>query len=87
MAFPTSPQPSAVRILLPQTYENPSHYSASLLSHTVHAADTRVLIVVGPSNHPPGSNQASAGGRVLKHCIENMTNLPSIKADLIPQSR
>lgn len=55
----------------------------SLLAHTLSAADTRVLIVVGPSNHPPGSHEVAAGGRVLKHCVENMTNLPGIKADLV----
>ena len=55
----------------------------SLLAHTLSAADTRVLIVVGPSNHPPGSHEVAAGGRVLKHCVENMANLPGIKADLV----
>lgn len=43
----------------------------------------RVLIVVGPTNHPPGTHEVSAGGRLLKHCLENMTNLPGVKADLV----
>jgi len=43
----------------------------------------RVLIVVGPSNHPPGSHEVAAGGRVLKHCVENMANMPGVKADVV----
>ena len=53
------------------------------LATCVQAADTRVLIVVGPSKHPPGSHEVAAGGRLLKHCIENMANLPGVKADLV----
>lgn len=30
----------------------------------------RVLVVVGPSNHPPGTHEVAAGGRLLKHCLE-----------------
>lgn len=48
-----------------------------------YAADPgHVLIVVGPSNHPPGSHEVAAGGRVMKHLVEHMANLPGIKADL-----
>ena len=54
-----------------------------LLAQALQAADNRVLIVVGPSNHPPGSHEVAAGGRVLKHCVENMANLPGIQADLV----
>jgi type 1 glutamine amidotransferase len=43
----------------------------------------RVLIVVGPSNHPPGSHEVAAGGRVLKHCVESMANVPGVKADVV----
>ncbi len=42
----------------------------------------RVLIVVGPDSHAPGTHEAAAGGRLLKHCLENMDNLPGVKADL-----
>ena len=41
-----------------------------------------ILIVVGPSTHPPGSHEVAAGGRVMKHCLENMANLPGVKADV-----
>jgi type 1 glutamine amidotransferase len=47
------------------------------------AGDQRVLIVVGPSKHPPGSHEVAAGGRVLKHCLENMANVPGVKADVV----
>lgn len=50
---------------------------------SVFAADpARVLIIVGPSKHPPGSHEVAAGGRVLQHCLEHMTNLPGVKADV-----
>jgi type 1 glutamine amidotransferase len=43
----------------------------------------QVLIVVGPSNHPPGTHEVAAGGRVLKHCLEHATNLPPMQVDLV----
>ncbi len=50
------------------------------------AAETgRILIVVGPSNHPPGTHEVAAGGRLLKFCLENVTNRPGIKVDLVEQ--
>jgi type 1 glutamine amidotransferase len=48
-------------------------------------AEARVLIVVGPSNHPPGSHEVAAGGRVLKHCLERMENVPGVKADVVTE--
>ncbi len=47
------------------------------------AAETRVLIVVGPSQHPPGSHEVAAGGRLMKHCLENAKSLPGVKADVV----
>jgi type 1 glutamine amidotransferase len=43
-------------------------------------APTRVLIVVGPSNHPPGTHEVSAGARVVKHCLEHAENLKGFQA-------
>jgi type 1 glutamine amidotransferase len=48
-------------------------------------AEPRVLIVVGPSNHPPGSHEVAAGGRLMRHCLERMENVPGVKADLVEQ--
>lgn len=49
------------------------------------AADpkARVLVVVGPSNHPPGSHEVAAGGRVMQYCVEHMANLPDVKAEVV----
>lgn len=43
----------------------------------------RVLIVVGPSTHPPGSHECAAGGRLMGHCLEHMENLSGVKADVV----
>jgi type 1 glutamine amidotransferase len=43
----------------------------------------RVLIVVGPSTHAPGTHEVGAGGRLMAHCLANMTNLPGVHADLV----
>jgi len=42
-----------------------------------------VLIVVGPSKHPAGSHEVAAGGRLMKHCVETMANVPGVKADVV----
>ena len=47
------------------------------------AEPARVLVVVGPSKHPPGTHEVAAGGRLLQHCLENMANLPGVRADLM----
>ena len=47
------------------------------------AEPARVLIVVGPSNHPPGTHEVAAGGRLLKYCAESMANVPGVKADVV----
>ena len=48
------------------------------------AAETaRVLIIIGPSKHPPGSHEVAAGGRLMKHCLETMTNVPGVKAEVV----
>jgi len=54
-----------------------------VLAQSLSAADPRVLIIVGPSTHPPGSHEVAAGGRLMKHCVENMNNLPGIKAEIV----
>jgi type 1 glutamine amidotransferase len=44
------------------------------------AEPARVLIVVGPSKHPPGSHEVAAGGRVMKYLVEHMDNVPGVQA-------
>ncbi|MEX2044358.1 MAG: ThuA domain-containing protein [Opitutus sp.] len=43
----------------------------------------RVLIIVGPSNHPPGSHEVAASGRLLEHCLQRMANLPGVRAEVV----
>lgn len=43
----------------------------------------RVLIIVGPSNHPPGTHEVAASGRLLQHCLGHMGNLPGVAVDLV----
>lgn len=35
----------------------------------------KILIVVGPSTHPPDTHEVDAAARVLKHCLENVAGL------------
>ena len=55
---------------------------AAVITSASHAADTtkNVLIVVGPSNHPPGTHEVAAGGRVMAHCLRQVDGL---HADLV----
>jgi type 1 glutamine amidotransferase len=56
--------------------------SASLFAGNAPAPAAHVLIVVGPSNHPPGSHEVAAGGRLMKFCVEHMDNLPGAVAEV-----
>src|SRR5688572_3116267 len=42
-----------------------------------------VLILVGPSNHPPGTHEVAAGARLMKHCLEHAENVSGITADVV----
>ncbi|MDE0261908.1 MAG: ThuA domain-containing protein, partial [Bryobacterales bacterium] len=44
---------------------------------------TRILVVVGPSNHPPGSHEVAAGGRLLQDALQGMKNLDPVQADVV----
>ncbi len=49
------------------------------------AGETRVLIVVGPSTHPPGSHEVAAGGRLMEWALENMANVPGVQAEVVSE--
>jgi type 1 glutamine amidotransferase len=51
--------------------------SAAMTTPVLLAADQakNVLIVVGPSNHPPGTHEVAAGGRVMEHCLNQVEGL------------
>lgn len=47
------------------------------------AAPSRVLIVEGPSKHPPGTHEVAAGARLMKHCLTSMKNVSGVAADVV----
>jgi len=47
------------------------------------AEPTRVLVVIGPSDHPPGSHEVAAGGRLMGYCLEHATNVANLQADVV----
>lgn len=57
--------------------------SSPLTAAEPSAIRAHVLIVVGPSTHPPGSHEVAAGGRLIQHCLEHMDNVPGVKADVV----
>jgi type 1 glutamine amidotransferase len=61
---------------------------AGMLPHVCQAQDanaaaTKVLILVGPSTHPPGTHEVAAGARLMKHCLEHAENVHGMQADVI----
>ena len=54
-----------------------------LLPTRMLAQEANILIVVGPSNHPPGSHEVAAGGLLMKHCLENTANIAGVKVALV----
>src|SRR5262249_26595180 len=44
---------------------------------------TQVLILVGPSTHPPGTHEVAAGARLVAYCLEHAENVPGIKASVV----
>ena len=47
--------------------------------------NAHVLVVVGPSSHPPGSHEVMAGGRVVEGCLESATNLQGLTVTVVDQ--
>src|SRR3954469_17319247 len=47
------------------------------------AAPQQVLIVVGPSTHPPGTHEVAHGARLMKHCLEHAENVRGIQAEVV----
>lgn len=54
--------------------------AAAVVGSLASAADPvpRILILVGPSQHPPGTHEVAAGGRLLEHCLR----AAGVKADV-----
>jgi type 1 glutamine amidotransferase len=49
------------------------------------AAKADVLIVIGPSGHPPGTHEVAAGARLMKHCLETSPDLKGIRAEVVAE--
>ena len=45
----------------------------------------QVLIVVGPSRHPPGTHEVAAGGRLIEYMLEHAEGVPPIAAEVVYQ--
>ncbi len=43
--------------------------------------ETKVLILVGPSSHPPGTHEVQAGGRLLAHCLAALNINAEVRTD------
>lgn len=41
-----------------------------------------ILIIVGPTDHAPGTHEVAASGRLVAHCLQNMSNLPGVRAEV-----
>jgi type 1 glutamine amidotransferase len=59
--------------------------AAPVLAADAPPAKARVLVVVGPSSHPPGSHEVAAGGRLIAWCMEHMDNLPGVTAQVFQE--
>lgn len=42
-----------------------------------------IVIVVGPSEHPPGTHEVAAGGRVMEYALEHAGNVPGLPAEVL----
>ena len=49
------------------------------------AAKSQVLIVVGPSTHPPGTHEVAAGARVMESMLEHAEGVPAVAAEVVNQ--
>ena len=43
----------------------------------------KILIIAGPSQHPPGTHEVAAGARLLGHCLENSANLGPVRVEVL----
>ncbi|MFH1265908.1 MAG: hypothetical protein ABIK89_09270, partial [Planctomycetota bacterium] len=43
----------------------------------------KIVIVAGPCQHPPGTHEAAAGGRLLAHCVGRAENIGPVDAQFL----
>jgi hypothetical protein len=44
---------------------------------------TRILVIAGPCQHPPGTHEAAAGARLLEYCIKHAEKLGPVDAECL----
>lgn len=54
-----------------------------LVTNSFAAEPTRVLFLVGPSSHPPGSHEVAAGARLLAYCLEYAENVKGFRTEIV----
>ncbi len=59
--------------------------SGPLAATAAEAAPKRILIVSGPSQHPPGTHESAAGARLLKSVLEHTESLGPVRVDLVTE--
>jgi type 1 glutamine amidotransferase len=42
----------------------------------------KIAIVVGPSQHPPGTHEVAAGARVMEYCLNHLDGMPPVRAEV-----
>src|SRR5438034_4720317 len=78
MRVPVYLYPSLAASLL--VFACPAPYSQAQIRPE---APANVLIVVGPSTHPPGTHEVAAGARLVEHCLNHAQNVPGIQANVV----
>jgi hypothetical protein len=53
-----------------------------LAGPTPGAEGPNVLIVAGPSKHPPGTHEVLAGAKLIRLCLEHAENVPAARVEL-----
>lgn len=56
--------------------------SSFFKEHLLKKAEKTVAIVVGPANHPPGTHEVAAGGRLMAWCLNHMENVPGFESQV-----
>ncbi len=59
--------------------------TASAFAQTAVTPSTNILILVGPTTHPPGTHEVAAGGRLVAHCLTHAENVPGIQAEVVTE--
>ena len=45
-------------------------------------SETQILIIVGPSNHPPGTHEVAAGARLMQYCLVH-SDVPGLSVTVV----